>query len=99
MQEKKYDEAFVADHLQFKQGTEDIGNATADDYDASDVGKSVDAVTSRSTFEEYAARLEPYTFEYTSKLSGVPVEDLRGAGRACSPSPTRKRHVRCGPWA
>ena len=40
------------------------------------MGKSVDAVTG-ITFEEYAARLEPYTFEYTSKLSGVPVEDLR----------------------
>ena len=76
VQEKKYDEAFVADHLQFKQGTENIGNATADDYEATDVGKSVDTVTG-ITFEEYAARLEPYTFEYTSKLSGVPVEDLR----------------------
>ena len=40
------------------------------------MGKSVDAGTG-STVEEYAARLEPYTFEYTSKLSGVPVEDLR----------------------
>ena len=40
------------------------------------MGKSVDTVTG-ITFEEYAARLEPYTFEYTSKLSGVPVEDLR----------------------
>ena len=76
VQEKKYDEAFVADHLQFKQGTENIGNATADDYEATDVGKSVDTVTG-ITFEEYAARLEPYTFEYTSKLSGVPVVKLR----------------------
>ncbi len=40
------------------------------------MGKSVDTVTG-ITFEEYAARLKPYTFEYTSKLSGVPVEDLR----------------------
>ena len=32
--------AFVADHLQFKQGTENIGNATDDGYDASDVGQS-----------------------------------------------------------
>ena len=76
VQNKKYDEAFVNDHLQFKQGTENIGNATDDGYDASDVGKTVDAV-SPITFEEYAARLAPYTFEYTSELSGVPAEDLK----------------------
>ena len=49
-----YDKAFVADHLQFKQGTENIGNAFEDGYDASEQGQSVDAVTS-ITFEEYAA--------------------------------------------
>ncbi|RDB59470.1 periplasmic nitrate reductase subunit alpha [Gordonibacter sp. 28C] len=76
VQNKKYDEAFVNDHLQFKQGTEDIGNATDDGYDASEIGQKVDAVTS-ITFDEYAARLAPYTFEYTSELSGVPVEDLK----------------------
>lgn len=67
VQNKKYDEAFVNDHLQFKQGTENIGNAIDDGYDASDVGKSVDKVEP-ITFEEYAARLEPYTFEYTAQL-------------------------------
>ena len=76
VQNKLYDEAFVNDHLQFKQGTENIGNPTDDGYDASDVGKSVDDV-SPITFEEYAARLAPYTFEYTSQLSGVAVEDLK----------------------
>ena len=76
MSEKKYDEAFVNDHLQFKQGTEDIGNSFEDGYDKSEIGSKVDAV-SPITFEEYAARLEPYTFEYTSQLSGVAVEDLK----------------------
>ena len=75
VQNKLYDEAFVNDHLQFKQGTENIGNATNDGYDASDVGKTVDDVAP-ITFDEFAARLAPYTFEYTSELSGVPVEDL-----------------------
>ena len=74
--EKKYDEALVNDHLQFKQGTEDIGNSFEDGYDKSEIGSKVDAV-SPITFEEYAARLEPYTFEYTSQLSGVAVEDLK----------------------
>ena len=34
----KYDHDFVADHVQFKQGTENIGNATDDGYDKSDIG-------------------------------------------------------------
>ncbi len=71
-----YDKAFVADHLQFKQGTEDIGNAFEDGYDASEQGQSVDAVAS-ITFEEYAARLAPYTLEYAEEVSGVPAEDIR----------------------
>ncbi|MCI8452649.1 MAG: molybdopterin-dependent oxidoreductase [Eggerthellaceae bacterium] len=71
-----YDKAFVADHLQFKQGTENIGNAFEDGYDASEQGQSVDAVTS-ITFEEYAARLAPYTLEYAEEVSGVPAEDIR----------------------
>ncbi|HIY84773.1 MAG TPA: molybdopterin-dependent oxidoreductase [Candidatus Rubneribacter avistercoris] len=76
VQNKLYDEAFVNDHLQFKQGTENLGNPTDDGYDASEVGSAVDNV-SPITFEEYAARLAPYTFEHTSELSGVAVEDLR----------------------
>ncbi|MBR5260091.1 MAG: molybdopterin-dependent oxidoreductase [Eggerthellaceae bacterium] len=72
---KLYDEAFVNDHLQFKQGTENIGNATADDYDVTEPGNTVDATTS-ITLEEYAARLAPYTFEYASEISGVPAADI-----------------------
>ena len=71
-----YDKAFVADHLQFKQGTENIGNAFEDGYDASELGQSVDAVTS-ITFEEYAARLAPYTLEYAEEISGVPAADIQ----------------------
>ncbi len=71
-----YDKQFVEDHLKFKQGSENIGNATDDGYDASDVGKTV-GDTTPITFEEYAERLSTYTFEYTSELSGVPETDLR----------------------
>ncbi len=42
IQNKKYDADFVRDHLQFKMGTENIGNAYEDGYDKSDLGKSVD---------------------------------------------------------
>ncbi|WP_165251988.1 molybdopterin-dependent oxidoreductase [Adlercreutzia sp. ZJ304] len=76
VQNNLYDQAFVTDHLQFKQGTENIGNAFEDGYDASDVGKSVDAVQSIS-FEEYAARLAPYTLEYAEQISGVPAADIK----------------------
>ena len=76
VQNKLYDQAFVTDHLQFKQGTENIGNSFEDGYDASEIGQKVDAVTS-ITFDEFAARLEPYTFEYVSQLSGVPAADLK----------------------
>jgi len=40
-----------------------------------------------STFKEYAASLEPYTFEYVEEISGVPAEKLRLlADRFCDPS-------------
>ncbi len=72
---KLYDEAFINDHLQFKQGTENIGNSTADDYDVTEPGNTVDAVES-ITFEQYAERLAPYTLEYASEISGVPAADI-----------------------
>lgn len=70
------DEQFVADHLQFKHGTEDLGNAFEDGYDATDKGKASGDVESID-FEAYKASLEPYTAEYVSDLSGVSVEDLQ----------------------
>lgn len=72
----KYDHDFVADHVQFKQGTENIGNATDDGYDKSDIGQAVDNVEPID-FEAFAARLAPYTLEYASELSGVPAEDIQ----------------------
>ena len=71
-----YNHDWVRDHLQFKQGTENIGNADYDGYDKSDIGSTVDNVESIS-FEQYAERLAPYTWEYASQLSGVSVEDLQ----------------------
>ena len=76
IENETYDKKFVEDHLQFKQGTENIGNANFDGYDASEIGSKVDA-TESITFEEYAARLAPYTWEYTSEISGASVEDLK----------------------
>jgi nitrate reductase NapA len=71
-----YREDWVNDHLQFKQGTENIGNANYDGYDTSEIGQSVDN-TESITFEQYAERLAPYTWEYCSELSGLSVEELQ----------------------
>ena len=71
-----YDHQFVEDHLQFKMGAEDIGNAYEDTYDKSEQGQAAGNVEP-CTFEDYAARLSEYTFEYASELSGVSVEDLQ----------------------
>lgn len=76
IQSKTYHADFVKDHVQFKQGTENIGNSFSDDYDSTPLGKSVDTLTP-ITFEQFAARCAPYTFEYTSQLSGVSVSDLQ----------------------
>lgn len=76
IQNNLYDREFVADHIQFKQGAENIGNAFEDGYDASEAGKTVDSVEN-ITFEQFAARLAPYTLEYAEEVSGVPAADIQ----------------------
>lgn len=70
-----YDKEFLDDHIQFKAGTENLGHAYKDDYDATDAAEA--GKSWNITFEEYAEMLKPYTFEYASELSGVSVEDLQ----------------------
>ena len=71
-----YHADFVADHCQFKAGTENLGNAYEDGYDASEVGAKATDVWPIG-IEEYAQMLAPYTFEYVSELSGIAVQDLQ----------------------
>ena len=82
--EKKYDEAFVNDHLQFKQGTEDIGNSFEDGYDKSEIGSKVDAVS-------------PTPSSTPLSSPAWPSRTSRSWPR-CSRIRTR-RSCRCGPWA
>ncbi|MBQ6453333.1 MAG: molybdopterin-dependent oxidoreductase, partial [Coriobacteriales bacterium] len=70
-----YDKEFVADHLRFKVGSENIGNSFADDYDTTPPGNTADAVT-EVTFQEYAERLKPYTFEYAAQIAGCSAADI-----------------------
>ncbi|WP_283171032.1 molybdopterin-dependent oxidoreductase [Curtanaerobium respiraculi] len=83
-----YDHKFVEDHLQFKQGTENIGNSFEDGYDKSEIGSAVDNVEG-ITFEQFAARLAPYTLEYASQVSGVPAADIEGLAKEFA-DPSRK---------
>ncbi len=76
IQNNAYDTAFVADHVQFKTGAENLGNSYEDGYDGSDQGKSVNDVQ-EVTFEEFAARVSEYSFEYVEQLSGVSAADLQ----------------------
>ena len=63
------DKDFIAKHVVFKRGKEQIGYGLAD--------KSKFAEEARkATFEEYAAYLETYTPEYVCKLSGLAPEQL-----------------------
>ena len=73
---KLYDEDFVNDHLEFFQGTEDLGNSFEDTYDKSEKGAAADT-TESITFEEYAARLEPYTFEYAAQIAGCTADEIK----------------------
>ncbi|MDR2714025.1 MAG: molybdopterin-dependent oxidoreductase [Coriobacteriales bacterium] len=77
--EEKYDKKFVEAHCQFKAGTEDLGNAYEDGWDATD--KLQEATGNDGVwgieFSEYADMLKKYTFKYTSELSGVSEADLK----------------------
>ena len=70
-----YDEAFINDHVQFKVGEENIGNAYEDTYDKSPDGSRVDKVEVVE-FDAWKERLAPYTLEYAEEISGVPAADI-----------------------
>jgi len=75
IQNNLYNKEFVDAQVQFKQGTENIGQAFDDGYDASDIGQSVNDVTSID-FDAFAQRMSTYTLDYASQLSGVPAADI-----------------------
>ncbi|OIJ14750.1 molybdopterin oxidoreductase [Anaerobacillus alkalilacustris] len=75
-----YDKQFINDHCQFKAGTENLGHAINDDYDGTEIGLNSGANWSIS-FDEFKESVSQYTFEYTSELSGVAVEDLQALAK------------------
>ncbi|BDU72301.1 molybdopterin-dependent oxidoreductase [Mesoterricola silvestris] len=63
------DKDFIARHVVFKRGKEQIGYGLADKSKFADEPK-------KATFEEYAAFLETYTPEHVAKVSGLSVAAL-----------------------
>ncbi|MGR3319012.1 MAG: molybdopterin-dependent oxidoreductase [Candidatus Anammoxibacter sp.] len=59
-----YDRKFIDDHVLFKKGKTDIGYGLEDKFSFKDEPQSI-------TMEELENSLEKYTFEYTSKITGV----------------------------
>lgn len=69
---------FVGKHVNFRRGNDDIGYGLRPEHPLEVAAKNNDKVggSSEITFEEFAEFVKPYTAEYASKLSGVPVYRL-----------------------
>jgi nitrate reductase NapA len=77
IQNKAYNQAFIDKHVNFTKTPTDIGYGLRPDdpreKNAKNAGKGK---LSKISFDEYAESVSPYTLEYTSKLSGVPQDQL-----------------------
>jgi len=77
IQNKAYNKAFIGKHVNFTKTATDIGYGLRPEHalekKAKNAGKGK---LTKISFEEYAKSVEPYTLEYTAKLSGVPKEKL-----------------------
>lgn len=86
-----YDKEFVEQNTVFKKGQTNIGYGLKDG--GADIPKNAGAMYP-SSFEEFKELVKPYTAEYVSELSGVPVEKLKEAARYIS---AKDRNV-CSYW-
>jgi len=73
---KAYSQDFIDKHVNFNSTPTDIGYGLRDDHPLEMKKTGKGGKLSKISFEEYAKSLEPYTLEYTAKLSGVPEEKL-----------------------
>jgi len=86
VEEKLYDEAFIRQHVLFKQGPTDIGygldkysapHLSDQEWDAPVPGAPAATDALPATWDDYVRFLADYTPEAVEKLSGVPAEKLR----------------------
>jgi nitrate reductase NapA len=75
----KVNQDFVSKHVSFKKGAEDIGYGLRPDHPLEVKAKNVAKATEMSpiNFDEFKKSVEPYNADYVSKLSGVPVHQLK----------------------
>jgi len=75
----RVNQEFVSKHCTFKRGVDDIGYGLRPTHPKEAAAKNADKANDMLpyTFEEYKTFLKPYTAEYVSKLSGVPVDKLK----------------------
>jgi nitrate reductase NapA len=77
IQNKAYNQAFLDKHVNFTKTPTDIGYGLRPEDPRQKAAKNANkGKLSKITFDEYAKSVEPYTLEYTSKLSGVPEDQL-----------------------
>ncbi|HWS01861.1 MAG TPA: nitrate reductase catalytic subunit NapA, partial [Gammaproteobacteria bacterium] len=86
IQTKSYNQAFIDKHVNFTQAATDIGYGLRPTHALEKAAKNAAADKAEAmapiSFEEYAKSVEPYTLDYTSKLSGVPKEQLEKLAKA-----------------
>jgi len=74
---------FVAKNVNFTKTATDIGYGLRPNHPLQKAAKNPDAGDMTPiTFEDYAELVKPYTAEYVSELSGVPVEKLEKLAKA-----------------
>jgi nitrate reductase NapA len=77
IQNNAYNKEFIDKHVNFTKTPTDIGYGLRDDDPREMAAKNrAKGKLTKISFEEYAKSVEPYTLEYTAKLSKVPKEQL-----------------------
>ncbi|MEW8493304.1 MAG: nitrate reductase catalytic subunit NapA, partial [Candidatus Thiodiazotropha taylori] len=83
IQNKAYNKEFIDKHVNFTKTPTDIGYGLRDNDPREKAAKNRNkGKLSKISFEEYAKSVEPYTLEYTSKLSKVPKDQLLKLAKA-----------------
>ncbi|MES9824417.1 MAG: nitrate reductase catalytic subunit NapA [Candidatus Thiodiazotropha endolucinida] len=83
IQNKAYNKEFIDKHVNFTKTPTDIGyGLRANDPREKAAKNRNKGKLSKISFEEYAKSVEPYTLEYTAKLSKVPKDKLLRLAKA-----------------
>jgi len=83
IQNKAYNKEFIDKNVNFTQTATDIGyGLRANDPREKAAKNAGSGKLTKISFEEYAKSVEPYTLEYTSKLSKVPKDKLEKLAKA-----------------